>query len=262
MNFCLEYLWLGLYQIFAFFIQGVTGFGCTVLSAPFHSSVLGPQVGTAYATLLTIPTLIFLGVKEIKNVSWKDLIKIGLLCAPGILLGNYLLGSIDVQVAKVAIGTMVTFIAVMNIYKHIVAPIILKKEIKEEEPDTFAKKIFRYGALIVGGVVHGAFTIGGPLITVYTLEAVKDKEKFRNTMTWLWIVLNLYNMSNHIVSGYYTPDMLGASAIALPLSLFGLIVGMKYLSKINRTTFLRFVYIILLVIGVNMLAHNVPALLA
>lgn len=260
MNFQLSFLWLGLYQIFAFFIQGVTGFGCTVLSAPFHSSVLGPQVGTAYATLLTIPVLIFLGIKEIKNVSWKDLIKIVVLCAPGILVGNYLLGSIDVEIAKVAIGTMVTFIAVMNIYKHIIAPLVLKKEEVEDAPDTTLKKIFRYAALIVGGIVHGAFTIGGPLITVYTLEAVKEKEKFRNTMTWVWIILNTYNAANHIMSGYYTPDMLGAAAIGLPLSFIGLLIGMKFLSKIKRITFLRMVYVVLLIIGVDMLIRNVPAL--
>lgn len=260
MVFELDFLWLGLYQVFAFFVQGVTGFGCTVLSAPFHSEVLGPQVGTAYATLLTIPVLIFLGVKEIKNVAWKDLLKIVLLCAPGILLGNFLLGSIDVAVAKVAIGTMVTFIALMNIYKHIIAPLVLKKETKEDAPDTPMKKFFRYAALIVGGIVHGAFTIGGPLITVYTLEAVKDKEKFRNTMTWVWIVLNIYNAGNHIASGLYTPEMLGASAIGLPLSLIGLLIGMKVLSRIQRITFLRAVYIVLLIIGVDMLIRNVPAL--
>ena len=164
--------------------------------------------------------------------------------------------------AKVAIGTMVTFIAVMNIYKHIISPLVLKKEIQEDAPDTTLKKVFRYAALIIGGTVHGAFTIGGPLITVYTLEAVKDKEKFRNTMTWVWIVLNLYNMANHMMSGYYTPDMLGASAIGLPLSFIGLIIGMKFLTRIKRITFLRMVYVVLLVIGVDMLLRNVPLLLA
>lgn len=260
MEFQLDFLWLGLYQVFAFFINGITGFGCTVLSAPFHSSVLGPQLGTAYATLLTIPVLLYLGIKEIKNVSWKDLIKILILCAPGILVGNFLLASIDVAVAKVAIGTMVTFIAVMNIYKHIILPVVFKKEEVLDAPDTLGKKIFRYACLIVGGIVHGAFTIGGPLITVYTLESVKDKEKFRNTMTWVWIILNIYNAANHIIAGYYTPAMLGASAIGLPLALFGLIMGMKCMSKIDRTTFLRLVYIVLLIIGVDMLIRNVPAL--
>ncbi len=257
--FNIEYLWLGLYQVFAFFIQGVTGFGCTVLSAPFHSVVLGPAVGTAWATLLCAPTLWFLGFKEIKNVAWKDLGKIVLLCAPGVILGNMLLKEVDPNLAKVVIGGIVTFIALMNIYKTIIAPLVLKKEYTEDIIDTPAKKAVRYGALILGGVVHGAFTIGGPLITVYTLEAVKDKEKFRNTMTWVWIVLNTYNSISHYNSGYYTTEMYSAFIIALPLALIGLVIGMKCLSKIDKITFLRVVYVVLLIVGGNMFYSSLLA---
>ncbi len=259
--FNIDYLWLGLYQVFAFFIQGVTGFGCTVLSAPFHSAVLGPAVGTAFATLLCAPTLYFLGIKEIKNVAWKDLAKIVLLCAPGVVIGNILLKQVDPNMAKVAIGGVVTFIALMNIYKTIIAPLVLKKEYNEDAPDTAVKKAVRYGALIIGGVVHGAFTIGGPLITVYTLQAVKDKEKFRNTMTWVWIVLNTYNSIAHYQSGYFTNEMWSAFIIALPLALIGLIAGMKCLTKINKITFLRVVYVVLLIVGGNMFITSLMSVL-
>lgn len=261
--FKIEFVWLAIVQLFAFFIQGVTGFGCSVISAPFHSTMLSSaQIGTAFATFLTIPTLLFLGIKEIKNVAWKDLGKIVLLCAPGMIIGNIVVGSMDATVARVAIGAVVTFIAVMNIYKSIIVPLVLKKEMVTDAPDTAAKKALRYIALIVGGIVHGAFNIGGPLITVYTLEAVSDKEKFRNTMTWVWVTLNLYNVFNHVKGGLYTSEMLSASFMALPLSLIGLLVGMKVLKKIDRITFLRAVYIVLLIIGGDMLIKNLPLLFA
>ncbi len=258
--FHMNYLFLAIYQLFAFFIQGVTGFGCTVLSAPFHSDVLGPAVGTAFATLLCAPTLLYLGIKEIKNVAWKDLGKIVLLCAPGVVVGNILLKEVDPNLAKVAIGGVVTFIALMNIYKTIIAPLVLKKKYDEDAPDTMAKKAVRYAALIVGGVVHGAFTIGGPLITVYTLSAVKDKEKFRNTMTWVWVVLNTYNSFSHYTSGYFTNEMWSAFIISLPFALVGLFIGMKCLSKIDKITFLRVVYVVLLIVGGNMFYSSLQAI--
>ena len=197
MVFSIEYVFLGLYQLFAFFVQGLTGFGCTVLSAPFHSAVLGPTVGTAYATLLCAPTLIYLGLRTIKNVSWIDLLKIVLVCLPGLLVGQWLLQNADPAVAKLSIGVIVTLIALMNIYKTIFAPFVLKKEFVEDAPDTLGKKIIRYVALAFGGIVHGAFTSGGPFITIYTLQAVSDKVKFRNTMTWVWVVLNCFNSYKH-----------------------------------------------------------------
>lgn len=259
--FNMDYVFLALYQVFAFFIQGVTGFGGTVLSAPFHTTVLSPAIGTAFATLIAHPAIIYLGVREFKNVSWKDLGKIVALCLPGILVGNMLLKQVDPNYAKVAVGGVVTFIAIMNIYKTIISPLVLKKEFSEEVVDTPAKKALRYISLIVGGVVHGAFTIGGPLITVYTLSAVKDKEKFRNTMTWVWIVLNSINMTSHYASGYYTNEMWSAAILAIPMAILGLLIGMRFLSKINKITFLRIVYVVLLLVGGNMFYASLMAIL-
>ena len=162
--FDIEYLFLAIYQLFAFFVQGLTGFGSTVLAAPFHTSILGPTTGTAYATLLCAPTLIFLGIKCRKNVSWSDLGKIVLVCLPGLLLGQYLLQAIPADIAKLSIGVIVTLIAVINIYKTIIVPLVLKKEYSEDEPDTTAKKVIRYVALGFGGIVHGAFTSGVHLL--------------------------------------------------------------------------------------------------
>ena len=159
MTFEFDFILVGLMQIFGFFVQGCTGFGCTVIAASVTNGLLGTAEGVPYGTLLTIPFLYYLGVKAWREVSWKDLLKIVALCAPGILIGNYLFYTISPTTAKICIGAMVTIIALMNIYKHIIRPLVLKKVDDEDAPDTTGKKIFRYGCLILGGIVHGAFTI-------------------------------------------------------------------------------------------------------
>lgn len=261
MNFDFNNILVGLMQVVGFFIQGTTGFGCTVIAAPVTNGLLGTAVGVPYGTLITLPFLYYLGIKGRKEVSWKDLFKIIILCAPGILLGNVLFYKINAQTAKIGIGAMICIIAIMNIYKYIIKPLVLKKVDEEDAPDTTGKKIFRYGCLILGGVVHGAFTIGGPLITVYTLEAVKDKKSFRNTMTWLWCVLNLWNASNQYRNGALTPELWNALIIGVPLAGIGFFFGMRFLEKINREQFLRIVYAVLFVIGSDMLIRSLMAVI-
>ncbi len=260
MNFQMDFLWVGLMQVVGFFVQGTTGFGCTVIAASVTNGILGTAVGVPYGTIITLPFLYYLGIKGRKDVSWKDLAKIVLGCAPGILIGNKLFRTISPQTAKIAIGSMIIVIATMNIHKHIVKPLIMKLVEKEEVEDTLARKVFRYGCLLLGGVVHGAFTIGGPLITVYTLEAVKDKKKFRNTMTWLWCVLNVWNAfaQYNNLPGADRPYLQGALLIGFPLAGIGFFFGMRFLEKINRVQFLRMVYALLMLIGVNMFKSNVP----
>ena len=260
MTFEIAFLLVGLMQIAGYFIQGCTGFGCAVIAAPVTTGLLGTAEGVPYSTLLTLPFMYGLGLKSIKDTSWKDLGKILVLCAPGLLIGNYLFYRISANTAKVGIGAMVTIIALMNIYKHIVRPLILKKETKEDVPDTISRKIFRYGCLILGGIVHGAFNIGGPLITVYTLEAVKEKEKFRNTMTWLWAILNTINAVNQYRNGAWTPHLWSALAVGAPLAAIGFFLGMAFLKKINREQFLRIVYVVLLIIGGDMLIRSLIAM--
>ena len=200
MIFETKFIWVGLMQIIGFFVQGCTGFGCTVIAAAVTNGLLGTTEGVPYGTLITLPFMYFLGIKAFKDVSWKDLAKIICLCMPGILVGNYLFHAVSPDVAKICIGAMVTFIALMNIYKHIIKPLVLKKEV-EEEVDTPFRTALRYGCLVLGGIVHGAFNIGGPLITVYTIAAVKEKEKFRNTMNMVWVILNTWNAFSQFRNG-------------------------------------------------------------
>ncbi|MGR5302204.1 TSUP family transporter [Vibrio alfacsensis] len=253
-----DYVLVGLMQVVGFFVQGTTGFGCTVIAAAVTNGLLGTTMGVPYGTAITIPFLYYLAIKGRQDISWKDLAKIVLLCAPGILVGQYLFYQISPQLAKILIGAMVTVIAIMNLHKYVVKPLIMKEVNVEEAADTLPRRIFRYGCLILGGIVHGAFNIGGPLITVYTLEAVQDKKKFRNTMTMLWVVLNSWNLFNQHQNGAFTAELNSALLIGLPLAGIGFFFGMRFLEKINREQFLRIVYVVLLLIGSNMLLSNIP----
>lgn len=256
MTFEIEFIFIGIMLLFAFFIQGTTGFGCTVIAAPVVIGLLGVAEGVPFGTLMTLPFLYYLGIKTFREVSWKDLIKIVVLCMPGIVFGNYVVNIIDPVIAKITIGAMITFIALMNINRYIIKPLIFKKIEVEDEPDTIGKKVFRYGCLVIGGIVHGAFNIGGPLITVYTIGAVREKEKFRNTMNFVWIILNTYNAINQYLSGAWTSRLWSAIAIGLPFAAIGFFYGLSFLKKINRDQFLRIVYCVLLIVGADMLIRN------
>lgn len=253
----LIFVLVALMQVIGFFVQGCTGFGCTIIAAAVTNGLLGTEAGVPYGTLITLPFLYFLGIKAFREVSWKDLVRIVVLCLLGIFLGNYLFQAISPDIAKISIGAMVTLIALMNIYKSIVKPKLFGVNDINNEQDSTAKKIFRYSCLILGGIVHGAFNIGGPLITVYTIEAVQEKEKFRNTMNMVWVVLNTWNAFSQYRSGAFTPYMLSALLVGLPMAAIGFFLGMEFLKKINREQFLRIVYVVLLFVGGNMLITSI-----
>lgn len=261
MTFEIGFLLLGIIQVLGFFVEGCAGFGCTVISAPFATSILGTTTGVPFGTLMAVFFSVILTSRSLNNISWKDLGKILVACLPGLLFGQYLFYVIDPEMAKIGIGAAVTVIALFKIFQNIINPLVLKKVKSEEEPDTLGKKIFRVSCLVIGGTVHGAFNIGGPLITVYTLEAVKDKTRFRNTMICLWAILDLLNAFNQFRNGAWTPYLWSAILVCLPFAAVGFILGVKFLDKINREQFLRVVYVILFAVGLNLLIRSVLAVI-
>lgn len=269
MTFDFSYVLVGLMEIISHFVQGCTGFGATVIAAPVVTGLLGTDVGVPYGTLITMPMLYFLGIKCFKQVAWKDLLKICILMAPGMIIGNMIFGSISPVHAKVAIGGIVTAIALKNIYNAFIRdPKRIKEGYDPESEEEQAKantplmKAFRYGCLLLGGCVHGAFNIGGPLITVYTLYSVKDKSCFRATMTWVWIIMNTcFNMVSQYSQGRYdTPVLWSALAIGVPLAALGFYLGHLFHKKINREQFLKCVYVCLLIVGGDMFIRALLAL--
>ena len=98
-------------------------------------------------------------------------------------------------------------------------------------------------------------------LNVDVLDIVlKEKEKFRNTMNMVWVILNTWNAFSQFRSGVVTPHLWSALAVGAPMAAVGFFVGMAFLKKINKETFLRIVYCVLLFVGANMLITSLLAL--
>ena len=265
--FKLDYFLIGLMEIVSHIVQGCTGFGATVVATPVVVGLLGPKAGIPYGTIITIPLLYIWTFLYWKDIQWKTCMKIVLIMMPGLLFGNYLFRTLDPTYAKIFIGAFVSCIAISNIYKvFIKEPRDKAKAEKEglvykEAPDTTLKKIFRICCLILGGVVHGAFQIGGSLITVYTLSELKDKSQFRATMVMMWNFINAVNMYNQFSAGAYTAEVMNALVIGFPMAMFGFWVGDKIHHKINKETFLKVVFVLLLIVGGDMFIRSLLILI-
>ncbi len=260
MHFEMTFLWLGLIQVFGYFVEGCAGFGCAVIAAPFVTSMLDPKIGTAYATTLVVPFLTIQTIRARKEISWKDYGKIMASLIPGLLVGQYIFKTINPTLARVGIGGAVTLIALMKVYAVIIKPLVLHKETEEGDKNSPIKKALRIVCLILGGMVQGAFNIGGPLITVYTLESVKDKKLFRNTMLAVFMTTDIMNAIMQYRAGYWTLDLFSAVTVGWPFAALGFFTGVAFLDKMNKEQFLRFVYVVLLAVGLNMFIRNIIAL--
>lgn len=103
------------------------------------------------------------------------------------------------------------------------------------------------GVILAAGVIHGMFISGGPLLIIYAVKKIKDKESFRATLSPVWSVLNTYILIKQILFGVITSNVMGTVLVGMPALMVGVIIGGKLATKMSQKTFLGLSYGLLLI---------------
>jgi hypothetical protein len=93
--------------------------------------------------------------------------------------------------------------------------------------------------LIVGGIFHGIFASGSPLIIYYSSREFKEPAEFRATISMLWLILYIILVVNLFAIGQINVTTLATTGIVLPGLILGILFG-------SRMTFRTLVYKVLI----------------
>lgn len=221
-------------QVIANTVQAITGFAGGPIAIPPSMALVGVENAKASITLILLFVTAIVTVQNFKDVNWKQL---------GIMLAFMIVGMIP----GVWLFSVLPTKALMIIYGTIVVLIGVEKLVNKNTKDM--KSPWNYVALFFAGIMQGMFTSGGPFIALYATGAIKDKKQFRATVTPVWTVLNIYLVSNMFMKGFYTPYVMKLTGLAI-IPVFGSIfLGNKIANKIEQKTFLKLVYMLLILSG-------------
>lgn len=247
-------------------IQGITGFAGTVLAMPFSIRLVGYEVAKPVLNLLGMIAGIYVVAGGYKNVNRKQLKRVALFMAIGILLGILIKHVLTGQekIMYILLGIFVIAIGVRGFLLFFLEQrktkeglsLAEKPEVLQnpERTQTADKLKPSSGALLLlAGIVHGIFVSGGPLIIGYLTEHTANKEEFRRTVSAVWIILNGIVFVSDIASGYYTLDTIRIQAVSIPFLFLGMAVGGWLFKRMNQKVFLLLTYFLLMVAGVSLL---------
>jgi hypothetical protein len=120
----------------------------------------------------------------------------------------------------------------------------------------------RIALLGLGGVVHGLFGTGGPLIVYVVRRRLPDKLVFRSTLAVLWLALNVALFANFASSGLYVAPV-GTAFVALAVAIVpGLALGDRIHHRLDAAKFERAVWLLLLAAGIALAIRSALALAA
>jgi uncharacterized membrane protein YfcA len=223
----------------AFATEGAIGFGGTVIAASIGAQLVSlDELLPAFVPINMALSAWLLG-SGLRAIEWRLLLlEIAPAVVAGALGGLALLHVPSVTTSSRALacgfGVFVVGLAALRLLHPI--------------PGQLARPL-RIVLLALGGLAHGMFGTGGPMIVYVVGRRVADKRAFRATLAVLWFTLNAALLANFASLGRYesrTLDLGVAIAIAI---VPGLVIGERVHRALDAARFERIVWWLLLVAG-------------
>ncbi len=225
-------------------IQGMTGFGGTVLALPFVVRLIDdPRKAVPVLTVLSLLFCLCFLLKDRSNLAWRKVAVMVFYLSLGAPAGVYLLKAVPPRVYGPLLGSIVVSIALWGILRSSCA------SLRRFAPGPLLGRAM----LVVGGAVQGAFGSGGPFVLLYAESAFKDKSEFRTSLMGLWFLSNLIVAPQYLLAGMDVSGVLASAALGIPAVLLGLLVSLPLHRKLGERSFYLWLYAFLLLAGLSML---------
>lgn len=225
-------------------VQCITGFAGTVLAMPFATMLMGFSVAKPALNALAIFSSAGVLITNYKSIDRREFLKIIVVMLLGIG-GSFFIKDIFVSNAALlykVLGIIVILFAVMNFVKF-----FSKNGEKELSP------LLAYPLLALSGIIHGIFVCGGPLLVTYASAKIKDTEKFRATLSAVWVVLNSIILVSDIKSGAFESSTVLLTALSVAILIAALFIGNYLCKKMSKKAFLILTYVLMLISGASLL---------
>ncbi|KGF71895.1 hypothetical protein DO97_14810 [Neosynechococcus sphagnicola sy1] len=247
MSFWTTILLFGLIVVAVHFLEGITGFGSTVLSMPLVSMLVGIHVAKPVLTLYTVITCGYVLIKAYKDIDWKQYNKMMLLLLMGLPIGILIYNVLPKSGLLIFLGVFMVIVSIRGIL--ISFGIVTNAMQIKDAPALFL--------VFCGGIVHGAFASGGPLIIVYATEKLKNKSSFRATLCLIWVTLNVILLTQMYLANQITTEVVNTSLYGLIFLAVGTVLGVWAHNKIHNDVFTKVTYSALFIMGVITLITNI-----
>lgn len=232
----------GLVVLITHFIEGITGFGCTVLALPFCMMLVGAKVAVPVLVFHALVLAVYIVSIAAKAIQWREFLKIAAFVGLGLPVGIVLFAFLDERLLKAVLGVFMLCVGARGL-----AAAMFAWQSRQRLPAWVY-----HGALFLGGCIHGAFGSGGPLVVIYAQKALPDKSHFRATICMLWTTLNTVLVAQSLARGIMTAEIWTIIAVTMPFLIGGALLGNWAHHHIQDRHFTQLVYLVLLVSGLFM----------
>ena len=237
-------LLIGTVVFCTFTVEGIAGFGSTVMALPFVILLIGLKQAVPLLSSLNLLLALFLICRSRRNIVWREYLFIVLNVGAGVPVGLFMMDRLP---QKILIGLLTFFTLAVGAGG-------IRKTLKDRPVAAdrgHKKNLLSCLILFCGGIFQGAFSSGGPLVVTYAAKAIPEKNTFRATLPLLWFTTNFIMNLKWIWAGNVWSRPLFLHFLwALPFIGAGMLLGDHLHRKVDQKKFTLLVYGLLIVVAV------------
>lgn len=228
-------------MVFGAYLAGsALGFGSSMLVVTFGAQLFPLDLLLPVVVPLNIALSSYLAVRYRRETAWRVLGRRMIpLVGAGVPVGLLLFNLGEMKALKLAFGLFVVVLAAAQ----------LRLSWAKTSGPALSRG-FGGGMLFGGGVVHGLFGTGGPLIVYVVGREIGDKGSFRSTLAAMWIPMNTALLINYLLVGLYDAEVARLAGLSIVPVLAATFLGELAHARLDAHRFRTAVWGLLLVGGV------------
>lgn len=158
-----------------FFVESIIGFGGSLIAYALLGFFIDVKTMVIAGLYIATCSSAYIVYMDFVSFNKKIFFKALPLCLLGTVIGASIFTRLNVHILSLSLGLLLIFLAIKIIFfDKIMLPNFIKNKI-----------------ILIGGISHGAFGIGGPFLVNALQRDFANKSELRSTMAIFFITFNL-----------------------------------------------------------------------
>jgi uncharacterized membrane protein YfcA len=226
-------------SFFAGIMRGYSGFGSALTVVPVIAYVYGPQLAVPAVVAIHLVTSIQLTPSALRDAEWGRVGPLSIAGSLAVPVGAWVLVTQDPEILRRAISVLIIVFAVMMMRGW-----------------RYTGKInssIMAAVGIIGGVITGAATIGGPPVVTFLMAGPFKAAQNRAAIILYFNFVQAVAVIMYWIGGLWVWKIFGICLLATPGLMLGMWLGQRLFDQASEEGFRRVALTFLLVIGLTTL---------
>ena len=217
-------------------IRGFSGFGSALVIVPVLAAVVGPRLAIPAVIVIHLVTTAQLLPGALRDCEWGRVVPLSVAGSLSIPVGVWLLATQDPDLLRKTISVLIVVFAFMMLrgwrYTGTVNGWVMA------------------GVGVVGGMITGAATIGGPPVVTFLMAGPFNAAQNRAAIILYFTFVQTVAVIMYWIGGLVVWQILGICALVMPTLMLGMWLGQRLFRQASEEGFRRFALCFLMAIGI------------